>query len=124
MNEAHITSKTVVASLKIKEELAGCLYCFIDNNCAYFYLSAYKPIEDNRIKLGLSLHSLFIQWLIENRSDIKKYDFLAGEARYKKSLSSHQDDHSYIVVQKDLLKFKVEKLLIGVKNKLKCLFSR
>jgi CelD/BcsL family acetyltransferase involved in cellulose biosynthesis len=124
MNEVHITSKTVVASLKIKEELVGCLYCFIDNNSAYFYLSAFKPIEDNRIKLGLSLHTLFIQWLIESRPKINKYDFLAGEARYKKSLSSHQDDHSYIVVQKDILKFKVEKLLMRIKNKLKSFLSQ
>ncbi len=118
MNEAHVTSKTVVARLKINEEIAGCLYCFIDDNCAYFYLSSFKPIEDNGIKLGLSLHTLFIQWLIENRPEIQKYDFLAGEARYKKSLSSHQDNHCYVVVQKDLLKFKLEKLLKGVKSRI------
>jgi CelD/BcsL family acetyltransferase involved in cellulose biosynthesis len=123
MNEVHPTNKTVIANLKINGELLGCLYCFIDHNCAYFYLSAFKPIEDNRIKLGLSLHTLFIQWLIENRPAIYKYDFLAGEARYKKSLSSHQDNHSYVVVQKDLIKFKVENSLIQLKNKLKKLFS-
>ncbi len=119
LNEDHIMSKTIVASLKVNNEVAGCLYCFIDNDCAYFYLSAFKPVEDNRIKLGLGLHTLFIQWLIENRPDIKKYDFLAGEARYKKSLASDQDNHCYVVVQKDLLKFKLEKLLKGVKSRIK-----
>jgi len=124
INEEHVTSKSIVASLKIDKELVGCLYCFIDNHCAYFYLSAFKPIEDNRIKLGLSLHTLFIQWIIENKPDIKKYDFLAGEARYKKSLANHQDTHSYLVIQKASIKFKIENLLMQIKDKLKTIIKR
>ena len=116
MDEDHISSKTVVASFKINEALVGCLYCFIDHNCAYFYLSALKPIEDNRIKLGISLHTLFIQWIIENKPTITKYDFLAGEARYKKSLANHQDEHCYLVIQKTALKFKIERYLKSIKN--------
>ncbi|MBU2924927.1 GNAT family N-acetyltransferase [Colwellia sp. 1_MG-2023] len=114
----HTTSNTVVASLMINNELYGCLYCFLNHNCAYFYLSALKPIADNRIKLGLSLHALFIQWLIENKPNIKKYDFLAGEARYKQSLSNQKNEHCYLVIQKESIKFKLENLLINLKNKL------
>ncbi|WP_085300408.1 GNAT family N-acetyltransferase [Cognaticolwellia mytili] len=123
INEVHPTNETLVASLNINEELVGCLYCFIDDKCAYFYLSALKPFADNRIKLGLNLHALFIQWLLENKPLIEKYDFLAGEARYKKSLSNYQDDHSYIVIQKKLFKFKIERLLIRLKDRLKRLLT-
>jgi hypothetical protein len=118
INEDHATSKAVVASLKVNEELTGCLYCFIDNQCAYFYLSAFKPIKDNRIKLGLTLHTLFIKSLIETSPNITKYDFLAGEARYKKSLANNQDMHCYLVIQKNSLKFRIENLLTLMKERL------
>jgi hypothetical protein len=120
----HESAKTLVASLRIDKELYGCLYCFIGDNCAYFYLSALKPITDNRVKLGLTLHELFIQWLIENEPNVIKYDFLAGEARYKKSLASHQDDHCYLLIQKNSIKFKIEKGLKLIKNKLITYFFR
>ncbi len=117
------TAQTIVASLSIDNNLYGCLYCFIDNNCAYFYLSGIKPIEDNRIKLGLTLHTLFIEWLIENNPTIKKYDFLAGKARYKHSLSNNQDTYSYLVIQKQTLKFKIENKLKELKQSLRQIFN-
>ena len=119
LNEKHLHAKTVMASLTINNELYGCLYCFIDDNCAYFYLSAFKELKDNRIKLGLTLHMLFIQWLIEQKPLITNYDLLAGHARYKQSLAHHQDEYAYLIVQKNSLKFKIENKLKLVKQSFK-----
>jgi len=123
MINEHTSAQTIIASLTVNDELHGCLYCFLDDNCAYFYLSAFKSITDNRIKLGLTLHTLFIKWLIENNLLIEKYDFLAGEARYKKSLTNNRNEHSYIIVQKNTLKFKVENKLKQLKCKLRQIFN-
>lgn len=53
-----------------------------------FYLSALHFNADNRIKVGLVIHSLIIEQAI--KEGVKVYDFLAGEAQYKKSLSNAQ----------------------------------
>ena len=44
-------------------------------------------------------------------SQIKKYDFLAGEARYKRSLSNDQKRLIWLKLQKRSLLFKLEKIL-------------
>lgn len=51
-----------------------------------FYLSALHFNADNRIKVGLVMHSLIIEQAIIQ--GITVYDFLAGEAQYKNSLSN------------------------------------
>lgn len=53
-----------------------------------FYLSALHFNADNRIKVGLVIHSLIIEQAI--KEGIRVYDFLAGEAQYKNSLSNAQ----------------------------------
>jgi hypothetical protein len=53
-----------------------------------FYLSALHFNADNRIKVGLVIHSLIIEQAI--KEGIGVYDFLAGEAQYKNSLSNAQ----------------------------------
>lgn len=115
----HASTKTIVASLQIDNELVGCLYCFIDGENVYFYLSNLKPMSDNRIKLGLTIHAFFIEWLINNAPGITKYDFLAGDARYKKSLTNKQSEYSYLVIQKKSLKFWLEDKLKLIKNTFK-----
>jgi hypothetical protein len=115
----HSPTKSIVASLQIDNELVGCLYCFIDGESVYFYLSTLKPMSDNRIKLGLTIHAFFIEWLIDNAPHITKYDFLAGDARYKKSLTNKQNEYSYLVIQKQSLKFWLEDKLKLIKNAFK-----
>lgn len=54
----------------------------------YFYLSAMQFSQDNRIKVGLLLHCKIIQQAIAE--GVPLYDFLAGDARYKASLSNNK----------------------------------
>jgi len=69
---------------------------------------------DNRIKVGLVIHSLVIEQAI--KQGIIVYDFLAGEAQYKNSLSNAQpyEQHIYcfyrnkplLIIREQLRKFK------------------
>ncbi len=83
------TNETVqIAVLTLNEEELGYLVNFVYNNKVYFYLSALQQCADNKIKIGLTLHSEAIRYYAEK--GIESYDFLGGDARYKKSLSNQK----------------------------------
>jgi hypothetical protein len=64
----------------------GHVYILTQGDRWSFYLSALNFNPDNRIKVGLVIHSLVIEQAIKEGVTI--YDFLAGEAQYKNSLSN------------------------------------
>lgn len=64
----------------------GYLINFVYQGRVYFYLSALTKISNNKIKLGMLLHQLAINYYQEQ--GMQYYDFLAGDARYKKSLTN------------------------------------
>jgi len=64
----------------------GCLYGFIENGMVLFYQSGFVDVEDNRLKPGLSTHACCLQECLERCLDT--YNFLAGEARYKRELAT------------------------------------
>lgn len=70
----------VLAVLKLNQKVIGCVYCLIHNANVYFYQSGIDmeiSADNNRIKPGLVLHALAIQYLIG--IGMKEYDFLAGD---------------------------------------------
>jgi CelD/BcsL family acetyltransferase involved in cellulose biosynthesis len=77
---------STIFCLILNEQKLAFIYLLKDNDCWYFYLSAIKSFADNRIKVGLVAHVMIIEEAIKH--SLKKYDFLAGEARYKRSLSN------------------------------------
>ncbi len=74
-----------IAVLTLDEVELGYLVNFVYNNRVYFYLSALQQNADNKVKIGLTLHCEAIQYYTQQ--GIESYDFLGGDARYKKSLS-------------------------------------
>jgi len=64
----------------------GCLYSFIENGMVLFYQSGFVETDDNRIKPGLSTHAWCMQACLER--GLGTYNFLAGEARYKRELAT------------------------------------
>jgi hypothetical protein len=74
-------------SFKAGDHPLGYLYMMLFDDCAFFYLSAinYRD-KDNKYKPGLVMHQLAIEHYAA--LNFTKYDFLAGKARYKESLST------------------------------------
>jgi hypothetical protein len=72
----------------------GHVYLLTQGDRWSFYLSALHFNADNRIKVGLVIHSLVIEQAI--KQGVKVYDFLAGEAQYKHSLSNAQPYEQHI----------------------------
>lgn len=77
---------TKMFKLSLGDECLGYIYILVEENKWLFYLSAINFHSDNRIKIGLVFHALVIERAILN--NIQTYDFLAGDAQYKKSLSN------------------------------------
>ena len=127
LGNTHPSATTIAASLNLNEEVIGAIYCFAENKNIYFYLSCIKPIENNKIKLGLVMHILMIEWLILQKNTYSEYDFLAGDAQYKRSLSSIRDEYYQLTIQKNRLKFTIEtkakKTASSLKN-LKLMFAK
>tara|TARA_R110001592_G_scaffold319321_1_gene596882 strand:- start:36813 stop:37922 length:1110 start_codon:yes stop_codon:yes gene_type:complete len=97
------------------ERVLGYLYNFLYRGRVYFYLSGLVSEQDSKLKPGLCAHTLLIQHYMENGYDF--YDFMGGKDRYKSSLGQVHEELFQIALQKDCLKFKVEKILREVKRR-------
>lgn len=64
----------------------GCLYGFIENGMVLFYQSGFVDVDDNRLKPGLSTHAACLRECLAR--GLASYNFLAGEARYKRELAT------------------------------------
>jgi hypothetical protein len=112
----HPSAKTIMAKLTLNNNLLGCLYCLTHENKVYFYSSCFKPFTDNKIKLGLIMHIRMIEWLISESTNYSEYDFLAGDARYKSSLSTVKDEYLKFTFQRNAMKFWIERHLTKFYN--------
>jgi Acetyltransferase (GNAT) domain len=63
----------------------GYLYNFVHDGKVYFFQSGFRYDGDAKMKPGLLMHARAISQSAANGR--REYDFLAGEARYKKSLA-------------------------------------
>lgn len=83
-----ITDFTHIARFTAGEHNLGYLYFFTRGNKVYFYLSAINyQNNNNKYKPGLVMHKLALAHF--QSLGYTEYDFLAGQARYKTSLSNH-----------------------------------
>ncbi|NTS78270.1 GNAT family N-acetyltransferase [Catenovulum sp. SM1970] len=105
---------TDIIALTLNGDVLAFGYNFRQHQSVCFYLSTIKKFEDNRIKVGLLLHTLAMQHY--QNLGFRTYDFLAGDMRYKASLS----DCSYTLVSDCLYKqrhrFCLDRLLRQIKN--------
>ena len=67
-------------------ETVGCLYGMVEDDRLLFYQSGLRAETDNRRRPGLVAHVAFMEAC--RRDGLREYDFLAGESRYKRELST------------------------------------
>ena len=90
----------------------GCLYNFVWGGRVLQYQSGFPMIEDARIKPGFICHTGAIEHCAAANLDI--YDFLGGEMRYKKSLSTGAGQLVWAKVQQRRLRFTLEDHLLRI----------
>lgn len=82
----------------------GVLYLLRDGDRALFYQSGVAPFDDNRLRPGLVTHALAMQACRER--GFAAYDFLAGDARYKRDLSTDSQELTWTRVQRPRLRLR------------------
>ena len=100
--------------LEVAGDVVGYLYNFVFRNKVLFYLSGLDCVVENKLKPGLVLHSLSIQTHLDNGDE--EYDFLGGDARYKRSLALKSDNIEIVLYQKRIAKLILEQKLRRVKQ--------
>jgi hypothetical protein len=84
----------------------GCLYNFVHDGRVLQYQSGFATFENEKLKPGFVTHAAAIEHAAANGHAI--YDFLAGDQRYKKQLSTGATTMLWARVQRRRLRFLVE----------------
>ena len=77
----------------------GYLYNFYYDNEVYAYQNGFEFDEDQRLKPGLVSHLLAFAHY--RRLGARRYRFLAGDSRYKRTLSTGSYDLHWLVLERD-----------------------
>ena len=80
----------VVRAATADGSTVGCLLSYAEGDRVLFYQSGLRTFEDKNLRAGLATHALAMQACRER--GFARYDFLAGEARYKDELSTGADE--------------------------------
>ncbi len=73
------------------EATLGVLYNFAYAGASLFYQSGLRLDPDKRVKIGLVAHASAIEHC--RAAGLARYEFLAGDDQYKKSLSTASPTH-------------------------------
>jgi hypothetical protein len=92
------------------------LYNFVSGDRVHFYLSGVNYGVSHAIRPGMLAHWMAIE---KNLSEGKSlYDFLAGDARYKRSLSTGEDRTLWLVLRRPRWRLELENWARRLKGKL------
>lgn len=103
-----------LARISAADGVLGYLYNFRQGGHVYSYQSGFDYPPDNRLKPGLVCHRLAIEHSLSAGATV--YDFLAGDARYKRSLATHGAQLLWLTLQQPRLAFFLERGLRTAKR--------
>ena len=100
------------------EQDVGYLYNFVHAGRVCAYQSGFVyDVGDSKRRPGLVSHYLAVEHNMNAQQ--QAYDFLAGDLRYKRSLSTHDGEMSWVAWQKPRLKFMLEDFLAEQKRRVR-----
>ena len=97
--------------------ILGYLYNLIDQNVAYSIQSGFNYSEDKNDRPGIVSHFMVTNDYISRA--LKRYEYLAGDAQYKRSLSNDHRQFSWYLVQRKNLKIRIENTAVWLKRAMK-----
>lgn len=95
----------------------ACLYGLIEGTRILFYQSGLLRHEDNRIRVGLAAHALFMQACREH--GLTTYEFLPPPARYKRELARESEQLVWVELDRPGFRLYFEKLARSVKRRIR-----
>ncbi len=100
----------------------ACLYGLIEGTRILFYQSGLLRHEDNRIRVGLAAHALFMQACREHGLSI--YECLPPPARYKHELAPESEQLVWVELDRPGFRLYFEKAARGVKRRVRSMRAR
>ncbi len=98
-------------------QLIGWLYNFIDRGQVLFYCSGFVTEKNNKLKPGLTAHSLMIEDHLQKGQLI--YDFMGGDDRYKLSLGQAGPQIVSYALQRPKMSLRLEHFARTTREKLR-----
>jgi CelD/BcsL family acetyltransferase involved in cellulose biosynthesis len=95
----------------------ACLYGLIEEDRMLFYQGGLQRFEDNRLRVGIAAHALFMQACRDQ--GLSKYDFLAPAARYKNDLSTSSEQLVWAELERPGARLRLERTARKVKHRLR-----
>jgi CelD/BcsL family acetyltransferase involved in cellulose biosynthesis len=95
----------------------GGLYGFVERGRLLFYQSGFRAFDDNKLRPGLVVHALCMQECLER--GLCGYEFLAGDRRYKRELSTSQNQVIWAAARRKGLKWRAIDGLRSLNNRLR-----
>lgn len=92
------------------------LYNFVSGDRVHFYLSGVNYGVSHAVRPGMLAHWMAIEKNLHNGQSL--YDFLAGDARYKRSLSTGEDRTLWLVLRRPRWRLEIENRVRRIKGKL------
>lgn len=97
-------------------EAIGYLYNFAHDGQVINYQSGFRYAASPQLKPGIVSHYLAIEYNLQHGA--ARYDFLAGDYQYKKSLGTHAGEMVWAIVRRQRLQFQAEDALRRLKWRL------
>jgi hypothetical protein len=97
---SQLNESVILFRVRAGDETVACLYNLIDRGDALSYQAGIRSNGDNRVSPGLVAHVLCMAACAERR--LHRYDFLAGEAQYKRQLTNGQGELIWARAQRPL----------------------
>ena len=94
LNDGLKGGEAELLRIKAGDSVLGYLYNFVFKGHIYFYLSGFNFNDDPKLKPGLVSHCLAISYYSQLGNNC--YDFMGGDARYKRSLSNQNGEMTII----------------------------
>jgi CelD/BcsL family acetyltransferase involved in cellulose biosynthesis len=108
--------RAALFSVRRDGETIACLYGLAEGERMLFYQGGMKRFDDNRLRVGVAAHALFMQACRER--GFSKYDFLAPAARYKSDLSTSSEQLVWAELERPGARLKLERVARAAKRRL------
>ena len=113
----YASGQIKLITCKAGNEILGVLYCFAHNDDILFYQCGFNYKKENHYRPGLLSQLHVINYFAQQ--GYAKFDFLAGESRYKRKLATDHYPVYWCKLQRPKLRFSCERLLRRLKNKIR-----